>query len=154
MLSVKIVHIFQGEGMNKKAEKFQNFIKSRHLEQSFAVSEHQANGRDFVIFESSVSVKKEHLRLMLILDQGLQTVVRMWIRQDQIALKDERKLLQTVANLNLNYRSFKFSLDQDHHVVMDWINSSSDESFDPDLVHFMLGVINREGSAIYNLLQT
>ena len=59
--------------MNKKAEKFQNFIKSRHLEHSFVVSEHQANGRDFVIFESSVVVKKEHLRLMLILDQGLQT---------------------------------------------------------------------------------
>ena len=139
--------------MNKKAEKFQNFIKSGHLEHSFVVSEHQANGRDFVIFESSVVVKKEHLRLMLILDQGLQTVIRMWIRQDQIALKNEKKLLKTVASLNLEYRSFKFSLDKDHHVIMDWINSSSDEAFDPDLIHFMLGVINREGSAIYNRLQ-
>ncbi|MFH4354913.1 MAG: hypothetical protein WDW19_04135 [Neisseriaceae bacterium] len=136
--------------MNKKAELFQLFIHDNNLQKAFHVSEHYQDTRNFVLFTSSVEIEARRLKLAVILEEGLPTLIRVWIGSPECCeSQDTKKLLRLINELNLNYKSFKFFLDEKKGVLMDWINATSDELFDPNLIHFMLGIINREAKTVY-----
>ncbi|MCV2509014.1 MAG: hypothetical protein N4Q32_01070 [Neisseriaceae bacterium] len=138
--------------MNKKAEKFQQFITEHNLQDSFSISEHTEAGRDFVLFDTSVEVGGQYLKVVVILEEGLQTIIRMWVGQGLINAQNKKHALTKLNQLNTEYKGFKFFLDGKNNVIMDWINSTSDDLFDPNLIHFTLGVINRESEYIHNAI--
>ncbi|MBN3859102.1 hypothetical protein GKC56_00825 [Neisseriaceae bacterium PsAf] len=139
--------------MNKKAEKFQQFITEHNLQDSFSISEHTEAGRDFVLFDTSVEVGGQYLKVVVILDEGLQTIIRMWVGH-LINSQNKKHVLTKLNQLNTEYKGFKFFLDGKNNVIMDWINSTPDDLFDPHLVHFTLGVINRESEYIHNAIMS
>jgi hypothetical protein len=139
--------------MNKKAQQFQDYLQRHQLAKSFSINEHNEGGRNFVLFNSAIETGTGHFfKLVVILEEGLQTIIRVWLTAEDSSDKKNSCLLDRVNILNTHYRSFKFFLDDRNNIVMDWINSNSDDSFDPDLVHFMLGVVNREAKTLSGYL--
>lgn len=136
--------------MNKKAEKFKGFIEKNNYQDSFIVTEHQSEGREFVIFDTSVEVKGQYLKLVVILETGIECIIRVWIGQNLLTQENRIHVLKKLNELNNSYRIFKFFADEKGNIIMDWVNSSLDDVFDPNLIHFTLGVINREIANIYN----
>ncbi|QRN41584.1 MAG: hypothetical protein GKC53_05590 [Neisseriaceae bacterium] len=136
--------------MNKKAQNFHKFITEHNIQDSFSISEHNEVGRNFVLFDTSVEVLGQYLKVAVILEEGLQTVIRMWLGQGLINVQNKEHVLVKLNQLNTEYKGFKFFLDEKNNVIMDWINSTPDVLFDPNLIHFTLGIINREAGYIYN----
>ena len=106
--------------MNRKAQQFQDYLQRHQLAKSFSMNEHNEGGRSFVLFNSAIETGTGHFfKLVVILEEGLQTIIRVWLTAEDSSDKKNSCLLDRVNILNTHYRSFKFFLDDRNNIVMD-----------------------------------
>lgn len=121
--------------INKKAEKLNAYLEENKLN-VFTV---EGNEDEYhtAVFRSQIEAKGQRMPLVVIVDDTVFTIVRIWITTGVAAEKKE-KLVMFLNEINEKYKAFKYYLREDGSVVLDVYLPFVEETFDAKMIHLML----------------
>ena len=125
--------------MNPRADLFNEDLKI-NMPNTFDMQEFDDEAKT-VVFKSNVSVKEQTLPLLVFLDNSIFPVVRIFGASKVVNDENRAKVSEFFNSMNKGYKVFKYYEDEMGDVLIDACVPSSDEHFDPKLIHAVIGAM-------------
>ena len=125
--------------MNKKAEKFQKMVDDLKIE---AFNSEELNDEfHTVAFRSQMEIKKQLLPMLVLLDDSIYAMVRVFVATKVVTDENKDKIAAYLNEFNKKFKVFKYYISDEGDLVLDCCMPSGDDAFDPTLVRAVLDVI-------------
>ena len=134
--------------MNKKAEKFKEFLKEKKIE-AFKEEEIKEDELNTAVFRSSIDVDGNRLPVIVILDSSIYGMVRVLVAPKAVKEENEQAVLQLVNKYNKTYKSLKYYVDDEKSLVMDTCILFKEGKADGDIIYAMIDLIIQQLGEAY-----
>ncbi len=134
--------------MNKKAEKFKEFLKEKKIE-AFKEEEIKEDELNTAVFRSSIDVDGNRLPVIVILDSSIYGMVRVLVAPKAVKEENEQAVLQLVNKYNKTYKSLKYYVDDEKSLVMDTCILFKEGEADGDIIYAMIDLIIQQLGEAY-----
>lgn len=122
--------------MNNRAEVFKKFLEEKNIN-SFQVNEFENNEFNTVVFRSNLDIKGQKLPVLVILDDSIYGMIRVFVAAKALNKDNETELRIGINELNKTYKSFKYYFDNEDNLILD--------------CGILLNEIEKEGNLIYTM---
>ena len=127
--------------MNKKAEKFDQFLEAGNITNWFVKEEHQDDANS-VVYRCHFDVAAQQLPLFVVLDDTVFNLMRLIVTTGAVPEDKREAVVEYLNELNGQFKIFKYYLGaQDHVVYMDISVPSAEDSFNPELLVRLLAEV-------------
>ena len=126
--------------MNSKAESFKNFVRENHPD-VFQIEELEGDKQEAVVFRSTVSIQGQTLPLIVVIDTSVFTIIRVQICPQALNETDQTALYKFINEHNLNYKPFKFFLNNAGDLMLENCLLFTGEEVKSDEIYLMFEVI-------------
>ena len=127
--------------MNKKAEKFDEMLKSAEIK-AFQVEEMEDEVHT-VLYRSNMQISGQNLPMVLIMDDSIYTMCRVWAAVKVVTDKNRQAVQERINEMNQQYKVFKYYITSEGDIVLDCCMPATEEFFDPNLIRTILDVVLR-----------
>lgn len=133
--------------MNKKAEKFKNYLKENKLLDSFEVSEVDNN---VTIFRSVLELgeSKDKYNVIVGVDDSPYTIIRTFFGKEVEILKSKNSA-DKIFKLNRENDILKFYKNAEGELIMDIVLPTPEQTFDPAMIQAFLALMVQHVPKIY-----
>ena len=133
--------------MNKKAEKFKNYLKENKLLDSFEVSEVDNN---VTIFRSVLELgeNKDKYSVIVGVDDSPYTIIRTFFGKEVEILKSKNSA-DKIFKLNRENDILKFYKNAEGELIMDIVLPTPEQTFDPAMIQAFLALMVQHVPKIY-----
>lgn len=133
--------------MNKKAEKFKNYLKENKLLDSFEVSEVDNN---VTIFRSVLELgeNKDKYNVIVGVDDSPYTIIRTFFGKEVEILKSKNSA-DKIFKLNRENDILKFYKNAEGELIMDIVLPTPEQTFDPAMIQAFLALMVQHVPKIY-----
>ena len=104
--------------MNNRAEAFKKFLEEKNIN-SFQVNEFENNEFNTVVFRSNLDIKGQKLPVLVILDDSIYGMIRVFVAAKALNKDNETELRIGINELNKTYKSFKYYFDNEDNLILD-----------------------------------
>ena len=102
--------------MNNRAEAFKKFLEGKNIN-SFQVNEFENNEFNTVVFRSNLDIKGQKLPILVILDDSIYGMIRVFVAAKALNKDNETELRIGINELNKTYKSFKYYFDNEDNLI-------------------------------------
>lgn len=127
--------------MNKKAEKFTEFLKGINLYSIFQINEVPNNEANPVAFSTAMEVEKQNLPFLLVIDDSIYTMIQVRVAGNLVKADKRAAVMDHLNALNENYKVFKYYLSDAGDIVIESCLTFTEDNFSPELIHAVINVI-------------
>lgn len=139
--------------MNNRAEAFKKFLGEKNIN-SFQVNEFENNEFNTVVFRSNLDIKGQKLPVLVILDDSIYGMIRVFIAPKVLNKDNENELRIGINELNKTYKSFKYYFDNEDNLILDCCILLNEIEKEGNLIYTMFDVIIKHLNNEYkNLMQ-
>jgi hypothetical protein len=125
--------------MNKKAEKFNEMLDKAKI-QAFQMEEREDQFHT-VLYRSNMQVSEKDLPFVLILDDSIYAVCRVWVGVGAVTEQNHDAVAKYLNDMNQHYKVFKYYMTDENDVVLDCCITAHEDFFDPELIRTILDVV-------------
>lgn len=125
--------------VNLKARKFEQYTSANKMD--FFVKNEVHDEADTVVFQSNIQVEGQTIPMGIITDSTIYTIIRVQVGSKLVKESNKNKFLEYLNTLNRSYKVFKYVAADDGSVFLDACLPSTNDSFDPEIVRVVLGVV-------------
>ncbi|OBX05504.1 hypothetical protein QV06_02465 [Gallibacterium genomosp. 3] len=126
--------------MNKKAESFKSYLDNAKVD-AFVVEEIADDALNTVVFRSHLDIGGNQLPTIVILDDSIYAMIRVLVAPKVESEEAVQKVQALLNDLNKQYKSFKYYLDNDNAIVLDTCLLTEGDKINGDLVYAMFEVL-------------
>ena len=139
--------------MNKKAEIFNKYVEKLSGDDIFSIQETQ-DDFDTVLFRSSLEVKDGYqVPMIVILDNTVYSIVRIWAALRSITAENSTNIADYINQMNRQFKSFKYYVNEDGDLVLDAVVPCSAEKFDAKLMTEIIDSAYEHLQEVYPLIE-
>lgn len=125
---------------NEKADKFDAYLKEKNMNFFFR-DEVKDDPNGTVVFKSNIEVEGQNLPLGIITDNTVYTIIRVQIGLKLIKDSNRDTFNAFLNEMNRSYKVFKYVAADDGTIFLDACIPSTNDMFDPQMVHAILEVV-------------
>ncbi len=137
--------------MNKKAEKFVQFLKDQEIS-SFEPIEELDDEYHTVVFRSRIEVEGQFMPFAIVLDDSIYTLLRLQIADKLVKDSNKASILNYINELNRQYKVFKYYVAEDGGLYLDCCMPSGEEAFEGELVRAIIDLMLRHITEHYPIV--
>ena len=104
--------------MNIKAEVFNKYLAEKGIK-AFQVEELADDAQHTVVFRSNIEVEGQQLPTIVVLDDGVFSMVRVLVASRALTAENELELQRLASEYNMKFKPFKLYFDQNGALVLD-----------------------------------
>lgn len=139
--------------MNTRAENFKKFLEGKEIN-CFAINEIKDNKLNTTIFRSNIDIKGQKLPVLIILDDSIYGMIRVFVAPKALNKDNETELRIGINELNKTYKAFKYYFDNEDNLILDCCVLLNEVEKEGNLIYTMLDVIIKHLNSEYkNLMQ-
>ena len=139
--------------MNNRAENFKKFLDENEIK-CFAINEIKDDKFNTVVFRSNIDIKGQQLSTLVILDDSIYGMIRVFIAPKVLNKDNENELRIGINELNKTYMSFKYYFDNEDNLILDCCILLNEIEKEGNLIYTMFDVIIKHLNNEYkNLMQ-
>lgn len=124
--------------MNKKAEKFKNYLDEKEIK-VFEIDELD-DQQQTVVFRSSITTEGQQLPTIVVLDESIFAMVRVQISTKALTDSNQLDLLKLINEESASYKPFKVYLNDAGDLILD-VCLIVDEELKGDTIYTMFSFI-------------
>lgn len=128
--------------MIEVAQKYKDFLQE-HAIAVFQIEEIN-DAHKSVVFRSAIGVKGQNIPMCVIFDDTIYTLIRVNLAPKAVNDSNADEINNYIMRLNYQNKLFKYYLTPDTTIIMDACIPMLPETFSPDLIQTILGVIVQE----------
>ncbi|EFD93237.1 YbjN domain-containing protein [Megasphaera lornae] len=127
--------------MNKKAESFKKFLDEKKIN-DFVVEEMKEDDLHAVVFRSYLTVTGNNLNTILVLDDSVYSMIRVFVAPQAQTEKNRDALTKLINEYNMTYKAFKYFTDTDGNLILDLCMVNTGDTVDGELVYALYQTIS------------
>ena len=127
--------------MNKKAEKFDQFLAENGLKMfNKQVVEAEMNP---VVYRTFMEVAGQNLPTMLVLDDSIYAMLQVRVAAAVVKDSNREAVMAHLNKMNGQYKVFKYYVSEEGDILLESCMPTTDNEFVPGLVHAVIDVVVR-----------
>jgi tRNA U38,U39,U40 pseudouridine synthase TruA len=124
---------------NLKAEKFEKYLKDHNI--TFFTRHDLNDESQSVLFRSNIEAEGQRLPVNVVTDSSIYTIIRVLVGTSVVKDSNREKFMEFLNDLNRHYKVFKYVASEEGDLFLDCCLPSTNDSFDPVIVHAVLDVV-------------
>ena len=125
--------------MNKKAEKFNEFVKENKI--TCFNDQEIDNEVHPVVYRSFMEVSGQNLPTMVVLDDSIYAMVQVRVAAGVVKEANKAAVLAHLNQLNEKYKVFKYYVNENGDIAIESCVPTTDDGFTPGIIHAVIDVI-------------
>ena len=121
-----------------KAGKFDKFLAENKI--TCFSKEEVKNDLHTVVYRAHMEVSGQMLPTMVVCDDSIYTMIQVRVAAAVINEGNKQAVLEHINGMNGKFKVFKYYLSDNGDICLDSCLTDTDDSFDPRLVHTVIGV--------------
>lgn len=139
--------------MNNRAEQFKKFLDEKKIK-CFIINEIKDDKLNAVVFRSNLDIKGQKLPVLVILDDSIYGMIRVFVAAKALNKDNETELRIGINELNKTYKAFKYYFDNEDNLILDCCVLLNEVEKEGNLIYTMFDVIIKHLNNEYkNLMQ-
>ncbi|WP_302486638.1 hypothetical protein [uncultured Megamonas sp.] len=139
--------------MNNRAEQFKKFLDEKEIK-CFTFEKIENSELNTVVFRSNLDIKGQKLPVLVILDDSIYGMIRVFVAAKALNKDNETELRIGINELNKTYKAFKYYFDNEDNLILDCCVLLNEVEKEGNLIYTMFDVIIRHLNNEYkNLMQ-
>ena len=126
--------------MNSKAESFKRYVEEQQPG-VFQIEELEGDEQQTVIFRSTVSIQRQQLPIMVVIDSSVFSIIRVQVVPKAFADENKVELFNFINEQNLSYKPFKFFFNDLGDLMMECCLLFTGEEAKSEEVYLLFNVL-------------
>lgn len=125
--------------MNKKAEKFNAFLKENNI--TYFNAQDLDNEVHTVLYRSFMEVSGQNLPAMVVLDDSIYAMVQVRVAAGLVKDANRAAIMEHINKLNEKYKVFKYYVAGNGDIVIESCIPTTEDEFVPGMINAVIEVI-------------
>lgn len=125
--------------MNKKAEKFNAFMKEHNI--TCFNAQNLGNEVHTVLYRSFMEVSGQNLPTMVILDDSIYAMLQVRVAAGVVKEANRAAVMEHLNKLNEKYKVFKYYINENGDIVIESCIPTTEDDFVPGIVNAVIEVV-------------
>lgn len=125
--------------MNKKAEKFNTFMKEHNI--TCFNAQDIGNELHTVLYRSFMEVSGQNLPTMVVLDDSIYAMLQVRVAAGVVKEANRTAVLEHLNKLNEKYKVFKYYVNESGDIVIESCIPTTEDDFVPGIINAVIEVV-------------
>ena len=125
--------------MNKKAEKFNAFMKEHNI--TCFKAQDIGNELHTVLYRSLMEVSGQNLPTMVVLDDSIYAMLQVRVAAGVVKEANRTAVLEHLNKLNEKYKVFKYYVNESGDIVIESCIPTTEDDFVPGIINIVIEVV-------------
>lgn len=125
--------------MNKKAEKFNAFMKEHNI--TCFNAQDIGDKLHTVLYHSFMEVSGQKLPTMVVLDDCIYAMLRVYVAAGVVKEANRTAVLEHLNKLNEKYKVFKYYVNESGDIVIESCITTTEDDFVPGIINIVIEVV-------------
>ncbi len=125
--------------MSIKSDKFDKFLEETEIK--VFNKEAIENEMNSIVYRAHMEVSGQNLPAMVVIDDSIYTMIQVLVSQGTVKEANQAEVESYLNEMNKKYKVFKYYVGEGGNICLDSCITTTDEGFEPGIVHAIIDVI-------------